>query len=280
MNERTPQYYNRTRQSASLPLALLKRGRVLALPLYAALRRSDLAREGLDHSGSYRFADHIYRGEPSGQGAFGRWLDRRLMALPAVRSFRNRFHAARDELAAFLRLRADQPGRLDVLSAPCGIPRDLVEGNRAFRAAGVPARATITFHGLDLDTNALQDAVALTRAAGLEPFVPLHGDIFDPASYPTEMDFITSTGLAEFLDDEQLARLYSIFFDRLRPGGVFVTSGMRGRPVSDYLLRLAELTVHYRTADDLERIARCLSFSRIETRIDDLGLQAILIARR
>ena len=202
------------------------------------------------------------------------------MELPAVRSFRNRFHAARDELAAFLRLRAGQPGRLDVLSAPCGIPRDLVEGNRAFRASGVPARATVTFHGLDLDTTALQDAVAFTRAEGLDPFVPLHGDIFDPASYPTEMDFITSTGLAEFLDDEQMGNLFSIFFDRLRPGGVFLTSGMRGRPVSDYLLRLAELDVHYRTAADLERLARRLPFSRIDTRVDDLGLQAILIAHR
>lgn len=275
-----PRYYNRTRRSASLPLALLRRGRVLALPLYTVLRRSDLAREGFDHSGSYRFADHIYRGEASGRGAFGRWLDRRLLDLPAVRSFRSRFHAARDELAAFLRLRAGVPGRLDVLSAPCGIPRELVEGNRTFRASGGPARATVTFHGLDLDARALEEAVSFTREEALDPFVALRGDIFDPASYPTDMDFITSTGLAEFLDDDRLVDLYTIFFERLRPGGVFVTSGMRGQPLSDYLLRLAELTVHYRTAADLERLASRLPFSRIETRVDDLGLQSILIARR
>jgi hypothetical protein len=273
-------YYNRTRQSSSLPLALLRRGRVLALPLYAALRRSDLAREGFDHSGSYRFADHIYRGTPSGRGAFGRWLDARLLSLPAVRSFRSRYEAARDELATFLSERAAQPGALDVLSAPCGIPREMAEGFALFRESGRPLAAQVAFHGLDLDPMALDEAKQFAAQRGLRPFVPHRGDVFDPASYPERVDFVTCTGLAEFLDDEQLARLYGIFFERLRPGGVLVTSGMRGRPLSDYLLRLAELKIHYRTAEDLERLARSLPFSRVETRVDRFGIQTIVKACR
>ncbi len=275
-----PRFYNRTRQSASLPGALLRRGRVLALPLYGALRASDLAREGLDHSGSYRFADHVYRDEPSGHGVFGRWLDARLLALPAVRSFRSRFHAARDELSAFLLDRAGAPGRLDVLSAPCGIPRELVEGYRQFVASGAIARADLTFHGLDLDAEALREAADFARSGGLAPFVVHHGDVFDPASYPPALDFITCTGLAEFLDDRRLADLLALFFDRLRPGGLFLTSGMRRRAVSDYLLRLAELRVHYRTAFDLSQLAGRLPFSSVDVRVDRLGIQAILVARR
>jgi hypothetical protein len=50
--------------------------------------------------------------------------------------------------------------------------------------------------------------------------------------------------------------------------------------LSDYLLRLAELTIHHRTAADLERLARPLPFSRVETQVDALGLQSILIARK
>ena len=276
----SPRYYNRTRQSASLPRALLRRGRVLALPIYAALRRSDLAREGFDHSGSYRFADHIYRGTPSGRGAFGRWLDARLLALPAVRSFRSRFEASRDELAAFLRERGARPGRLDVLSAPCGIPRELADGFRTFRESGGSLVADLVFHGLDLDPVALREAVRFAAGKGLAPFVPHQGDAFDPSAYPASVDFITCTGLAEFLDDERLADLYGIFFERLRPGGVFITSGMRGRPLSDYLLRLAELRVHYRTAGDLETLARRHGFSRIETRLDRFGIQSILVAHK
>lgn len=273
-------YYNRTRRSRSLPLAFLRRGRVLALPLYAALRRSDLAREGFDHSGSYRFADHIYRGQPSGRGAFGRWLDARLLSLPAVRSFRSRFEAARDELAAFLRERAGSPGCLDVLSVPCGIPRELAEGYRAFRSSGAIPVARLRFHGLDLDPAVLEEAKGFAAAQMLEPFIPHHGDAFDPSVHPDGVDFVTCTGLAEFLDDEKLAQLYGIVFERLRPGGVFVTSGMRGRPLSDYLLRLAELTVHYRTAPELEALARRYPFSRIETRVDRFGIQSILVARK
>src|SRR5207244_10535880 len=49
----------------------------------------------------YRFADHIYRNVPSGRGRFGRWLDAKFLAMPAVKSFRNRFLAARDELCQF-----------------------------------------------------------------------------------------------------------------------------------------------------------------------------------
>jgi hypothetical protein len=275
-----PRFYNRTRQSESLSWALLRKGRVLALPLYAALRRSDLAREGFEHSGSHRFADHIYRGQPSGQGWFGTWLDGRLLALPAVHSFRSRFYAARDELAAFLQARAGTPGHLHVLSAPCGIPRELVDGHRAFAASGRPSVASVTFHGLDLDPTVLEEAVRFARAGGAEPFVPHHGDVFAPDSYPPAVDFITCTGLAEFLDDDRLAALYHVFFDRLTPGGILVTSGMRRRPLADYLLRLAEISIHYRTAEDLERLARRLPFGHVRTRVDEFGIQSILVAER
>lgn len=277
----TPRFYNRTRRSASLPLTMLRHGRLLSLPVYAALRQSDLAREGLDHSGSYRFADHIYRAQASGRGPFGRWLDARLLSLPAVRSFRNRFCAARDELAAFLAERAPQGGRLDILSAPCGIPRELAEAHERLSRAGTPLRADLRYYGLDLDPSALDDAARFAREAGLAPFLPLHGDVFDERLYPPDgVDFITCTGLAEFLDDERLVALYGVFFRALRPGGVLVTTGMKGTRLSDYLLRLAELTVHYRTAGHLEGLVHQVPFLTVSCRTDALGLQAIVVARR
>lgn len=275
-----PRFHNRTRRSASLPRTLLRRGRVLALPLYAALRCSDLAREGLDHSGSFRFADHIYRSEPSGRGRFGRWLDARLLSLPAVRSFRNRYEASRDELAAFLGTRAAAIEPVSVLSVPCGIPRELADGYAAFRRTGNARPQRLTFHGLDLDGAALEEAAGFAAARGLHPFITHRGDAFDPAAYPPPVDFITCTGLAEFLDDDQVRALYWIFFERLKPGGMLVTSGMRGRPLSDYLLRLAEIEIHQRSAAALERLACDIPFSSVRTRTDDLGLQAIMVARR
>src|SRR5437764_13290310 len=97
-----PEFHNRTRQSDSIPRTLLRRGRLLDVLLYYLLRTSDLAREGLENSGSYRFADHIYRDVPSGTNALGRWIDARLLAMPSVRSFGSRCLAACDDLGNFL----------------------------------------------------------------------------------------------------------------------------------------------------------------------------------
>ena len=113
-------FYNRTRRSRSIPVTLLRRGHLPAIPLYWVLRLSELAREGFENSGSYRFADHIYRDTPAGRGPIGRWIDARLLSMPAVRSFRNRYLAARDALVSFL---VNRPSDRDVhvLSVPSGI---------------------------------------------------------------------------------------------------------------------------------------------------------------
>ena len=55
--------HNRTRTSESIPRKLLREGKLHLLPIYALMRTSDLAREGIENSGSYRFADHVYRNE-------------------------------------------------------------------------------------------------------------------------------------------------------------------------------------------------------------------------
>jgi SAM-dependent methyltransferase len=271
-------FFNRTRRSASIPRALLKRGRVLEIPIYYVLRASDLAREGLDHSGSYRFADHIYQGEPSGRGWFGRWLDARLLAMPAARSFRNRFLASAHALADVLVSRADRP--LDVLSAPCGLPRELVVGARLAAERRPGSLDGVTFHGLDLDTDLLPQARAFALDRGLPNFTPHAGDALRRESYPAGADFITCTGLAEFLDDARFETLLRVFADVLRPGGRLVTSAMKRHWASAYLLRLAELEPHYRTPDDLAAISGRVPFETIDIHMDDAKLQSILVATR
>jgi putative methyltransferase len=273
--------HNQTRRSSSIPLSLLRRGRVLDVPLYWMLRASDLAREGLDHSGSFRFADHIYRSEPSGRGGFGRWLDARLLALPATRAFRFRYLAARDAIVAFVadRVRREGTTSIDVLSAPCGIPRELADAADALKALGVPLDG-VRFHGLELDADAGREAIDFAAARGLRPFMLHRGDALDRSSYPAAADCITSTGLAEFLDDAEFARLLSIFCEVLSPGGMLVTSGMQRRRFSDYLLRLAEIPTHYRSADALVGLAGTTSLRDVSTRADDTGIQTILTARK
>lgn len=276
----TARLHNRTRQSASIPLALLRRGRVLDIPLYYLLRLSDLAREGLERSGSHRFADHIYRNEPSGRGAVGRWLDARLLGLPAARSFRSRYLAARDEVAAFVleRLKHSGTAPVRVLSVPCGIPRELIDAADVVRRQYGELPACIEFHGIDLDPDVLAEACAFARGHGVHNFRAHHGDALARSTYPESVHCITCTGLAEFLDDEELTRLYRVCFAALEPGGLFITSGMQRRRLSDYMLRLAEVRTHYRGPEDLARLARQLPFRDVRLRGDEVGLQTILTA--
>jgi SAM-dependent methyltransferase len=275
-------FYNRTRRSASIPRSLIRRGRVLELPVYYLLRLSDLAREGLEHSGSHRFADHIYRSAPSGRGAVGRWLDARLLGLPAVQSFRFRYIAARDELAAFLleRLHRDRNQPLDVLSVPCGIPRELADAAALVRRQIGDLPSSVRFHGLDLDSAVLDDARHFAGQHGLPLLETCHGDALDLSAYPRRFDFITCTGLAEFLDDDQLARLYGIFFEVLNPGGRLISSGMQRRRLSDYLLQIAEIRTHYRGPTELTGLIASRPFRDVRTRSDDLGIQTILTATK
>lgn len=271
------EFYNRTRQSQSIPLNLLRRGRLHDVALYYLLASSDLAREGFSNSGSYHFADHIYRNLPSGKNAFGRWVDARLLGLAAVRSFRNRFLASRDELAEFLCRRGGAP--LDVLSIPCGIPRELAEGSAIARQRGADL-IRVTFHGLDLDPEVLRLAASFAQQHELTNFLPHQGDALDRESYSQAADFVTSTGLAEFLDDDHLIILYKNVFESMKPGGIFVTSGMQRRRVSEYLLKMAEIRVHYRNAEQLQALARRAGFGEVAVRYDAVGLQCIMVARK
>src|ERR1700686_4943592 len=152
MSETVLHLPNRTRRSESIPLRLLAERKYHLLPVYALLTTSDLAREGIRNSGSFRFADHIYRNEPSGRFGVGRVLDRVLLKLRGARSMRSRFFHSRRQILrglreAFddrhLRSRRAHPvfaggamlddiaeigtDRIVVVSVPCGIARDLYE---------------------------------------------------------------------------------------------------------------------------------------------------------
>ena len=185
---------------------------------------------------------------------------------------------ARDEICRFLQQRASTKASLDVLSVPCGIPRDLVAGIEKFRSAdGV--MSGVRLHVLDLDDNVLRLAQTFACRHGVA-LTAHHGDALDIRTYAGEFDFITSTGLGEFLDDERLASLYAMFYRILRPGGVMVTSAMRWRRFSGYLLQLAELHVHYRSIEDLETIACHAGFAQLTTWTDAHRIQGFLKAMK
>jgi SAM-dependent methyltransferase len=271
-------FFNRTRTSDSIAKRLLFEGKLHLLPLYALLRASDLAREGIENSGSYRFADHVYRGQPSGRFVVGKLLDALLLRLPGARSMRSRFFHARGEiLAAARRHPAWRPFR--VLSVPCGIARELIESALILRIEDLALYERSSFFGMDLDSRPLE--LSQDLAGDLTNLRFVHSDAFDSAAYPPDLDLILSAGLGDFLPDDELVRFYAICRGALREGGRFVTSGMRRDPLADYLMReLGEMRAYYREPGELIGLLRRAGFGHVAARQDAVGLQTLLVARR
>jgi SAM-dependent methyltransferase len=275
------QQKNFTRRSRSIPRKLLRERAVHLLPLYYLLRLSDLGREGIERSGSFAFADHIYRGIPSGRTIVGRWIDGWLLRMPAARAFRRRFEYA--QLAVRLSLesfpRTIEP--LRVLAVPCGIPRDMINLARTLAADNPGLLARIAYHGLDIDPEVLALARPLTEHCGFASADYHRGSALAPADYPRlKFHAIVSTGLADFLDDEELSAFYTILYARLEPGGTLYTSASGRDRWSDALLRLAELIPSYRSLKDLDPVLRQLPWRRLDLIVDSTGLQTFVAATK
>jgi hypothetical protein len=239
----------------------------------------DLGREGIEHSGSFRFADHIYRGTPSGRTMLGRWIDARLLALPAAQAFRRRCEQAQHVLRFVLESGRANARPLRVLAVPCGVPRDIIDLSRTLRAENPVLLSQVEYHGIDIDYRALAIASRLTAQCSL-PSVHYHlGDALNRDDYPRlKFDVVISTGLGEFLRDDELAMFYAHVYDVMESGATFYTSATARDDRSDILLRMAELTTNYREPGEVESILRSLPWKRLVLARDPTGLQTFVTA--
>lgn len=271
-------YYNRTRRSRSIPAKLWRERRWHLLPVYYLLLTSDLAREGIAHSGSARFADHLYRNQPSGRWGVGYLLDALLLRLKSARAFRFRYQSACVEIRRLLQSPYASGTPREVLAVPCGYARELFETAKLLRAGQLPGLSALRGYGFDLDGDLIAELQSRSRA----PALPLEfwvGDALLSSAYRQQYDMIISMGFTEFLNDEQALEFYGVARRALKPGGILVTSGMQPHRFSEYLMRqFAELTAHYRSAGELEALTRQAGLSVARTYQDPTGLQTMLVA--
>jgi len=275
---------NFTRRSKSFVKKFASEGRYHLIPVYWLLRLSDFGREGMEHSGSYRFADHMYRGVPSGRGVLGRWIDAILLKLPATRSMRQRCFKSRDAMlqafTAHNATRQFEPYR--ILTVPCGLPRDVRDFAAHLAVEDPAALSRIEYTGIDLDPEVIDAAHNFLAGSAIDKPSLRLGNALDASAYPpTPPHFIASTGLGEFLQNEELARFYANVFNALAPGGTFFTSAasVSGRG-SMALLQAFELNAHYRTAAEIERMLAMQPWESMEITRDAIGLQTFVHARK
>lgn len=269
---------NRTRRSRSIPRKLLREGNIHLLPVYYLINLSDLGREGIQNSGSYRFADHIYKSEPSGHTALGRQIDAWLLAMPATQAFRRRYKNAQAEIRRALEAFPREARPLRILCIPCGIPRDLTELAEGLKRDDPELLDRIEYHGMDLDPELLEVAREFTRNCPVPSIHYQMGNALLRQDYPPgNFHIVVSTGLGEFLDSREIRHFYRNIYDVLAPGGTFYTSATRKEKRSDVLLSAFELITQYRTTRDLEEIFRELPWSRLTLVQDDTGHQTFVV---
>ena len=106
--------------------------------------------------------------------------------------------------------------------------------------------ARLEYHGLDIDPRALAIASRLTAQCAI-PSVHYHPAMPGRDDYPkVKFNVVVSTGLGEFLRDDELAKFYAHVYDGLESGATFFTSATARDERSDALLRIAELLTNYR----------------------------------
>jgi cyclopropane fatty-acyl-phospholipid synthase-like methyltransferase len=187
---------------------------------------------------------------------------------------RQRYLKAIEILATEL---ARREGEVRVLTLPCGIPREISE----LAASDAAAAKRIRFTGMDLDPEVVDAAKKHLQDVPLGSADFLQGNALIGSSYPRErFDFISSTGLGEFLNDEDLARFYWHVFDALEPGGLFFTSATGYERRSDFLMKAFEMEAHYRDQIRVEEIFRALPWSELDLELDPSGLQTFVRARK
>ena len=270
---------NRTRRARSITRKLLREGQLHFLPAYYVAMLSDMAREGVINSGSYRFADHIYRMEPSGRGALGRWIDKKFLHLPATLAFHLRYKRAQTALRAALESFPATVNPLRILALPCGLPRDLTELAATLTQENPALLARVEYYGMDIDPELLNLADAFTADAGVPRRVFHQGNALLAADYPPGgFHAIVSTGLGEFLKTPELEVFYRNIHAALAPGGTFYTSATRYEKRSEAFLRAFDLITQYRSTEDLEKILARLPWTRLILTQDNSGLQTFVVA--
>jgi SAM-dependent methyltransferase len=250
----------------------------LLAPLMPLLGLSDLASEGMAHGGSFRFADHLYKAEPSGRFLVGYCLDSVFMRMPAAAAFRRRYLHARDAISRVVRAHASA-GMVRVLTVPCGIPRDIVEAADMLAREAPALLDRVEYVGMDIDPGALHVAQEFAAKSSLRALIFHQGDALKRADYPSgRFHIVSSTGLTEFLDNRDVGTLFANVYDVLQPGGTFYTSVSHSDPISSRLLDAINLRARYRSQAEISGILERVPWRRVTHTVDATGLQTFVMA--
>lgn len=255
---------------------------------YYPLLLSDYGREILRRKYDAFATDRAYENRPSGLlGPIGRWIDRIVLDFPTHEGLRQRLRIVVDALKEDITERiaaGETPVR--VLSAPCGLARDILTCKSELRNRNPQVMQHIELHALDLDATGDVLPAATRRAADLGIDVEFHReDLFNSKGLNEVLErgegfhLVNCIGLTAWLDIEEVGRLVRFFHDRvLVTDGTLIVDNFAWHKYSS-LAKDLEIYTRYHDPGEFKRTLEECGFQVLELRTTADRVNTVHIAR-
>lgn len=256
---------------------LAKTGRIH----YVFLLLSSYGRQILANKYDAFTTDNAYTIEPEGMlGPVGRLVDRMVLNFPLHVALRQRLAIVVDMLAREVGARSASHGPVRLLSAPCGLARDVITTAERVRDDGTDGRLEIT--GADIDeTGTVLEEAARRAAAADVPIEFLREDLFAPetalsaaAAEHGGFDIVNSIGLTAWIDPPDLEKLVARYVELMAPGGALVIDNWREHKHS-HLGELLEMPTRYHPEPLFRGVLEDAGLADISNRVSANGIVAV-----
>ena len=261
---------------------IVRRGRLH----YPLLLLSDQGRLILQRKYDATVTDRAYANEPHGRlGPIGRVVDAFVLRFPVHEAIRQRLTLVVGALEEAVRVQSAGAGPVRVLSAPCGLGRDVLAV--AQRLGQTSSGPDVSWTGLDIDAGGtvLDETARRAARAGVRIRL-LREDLFTDRSALTELvgcdggfHVVSSIGLASWLDLPDVARLTARFHELTGPGATLLIDNFR-RHKHSRLGPLLEIPTRYHDDRGLEAALSAGGWTHVEARPSPNGIAVLWIARR
>ena len=232
--------------------------------------------------------DRAYENRPSSWlGPLGWWADRRVLNFPLHVALRERLRFVTESLVEHVVAQAErgvEPVR--VLSAPCGLGRDLIQAAEELRRRDPSLLGRVESHALDIDFqgDVIPEARRRTGAAAL-PVTFYREDIFDPAGLRARAEagikfqVVNCIGLTAWLDLEEVERLVRFFRQVvMETGSVLLIDNFAWHQHSAMGEDL-EVYTYYHPPEAFRQVITRSGFDLLEEKVTANGVNTLSIAR-
>lgn len=230
--------------------------------------------------------DYVYRNQPSGVTALGRFIDWTYLNSIGWRGIRQRKVHLEELLCTAMSLLAKSKTKIHIVDIAAGHGRYVLEalGNSKIKPSSILLR--------DYSDINVRDGAALIIEKGLDTVARFEkGDAFDADSLaaikPRPTIGIVS-GLYElFADNEQVSRSLAGLSAVIPAGGYLLYTNQPWHPQLEFIARA--LTSHRqgsawvmrrRTQAEMDQLVEAAGFTKLEQRIDEWGIFTVSLAQR